>query len=109
MFKSLRATAHKEGFFRNTVAITFYERIDGAHYIADPLTLRKREDPTAETEPTLTLKPEEAQILIDELWDCGMRPTDIKDQSGELRATKKHLRDMRKLALEGLFMEEDEG
>ncbi|KAA0888709.1 hypothetical protein [Oryzomonas rubra] len=52
-------------------------------------------------EPTLSLDPGAAQELMDELYRVGIRPTEAVDSTGELNATKYHLEDMRKLALQG--------
>lgn len=38
-----------------------------------------------------------AQTLMDDLWDCGVRPTEGKGSAGAMAATEKHLGDMRKL------------
>lgn len=43
----------------------------------------------------MTLSKESAQSLLDELWDCGIRPSNGEGASGELEATKLHLDDMR--------------
>jgi hypothetical protein len=40
---------------------------------------------------------EEAQSLMDNLWDCGIRPTEGPGSAGSLAATRYHLEDMRKL------------
>lgn len=47
--------------------------------------------------PTFSLSLDEAQTLMDDLWNCGIRPTEKIDNPGELRATKYHLEDTRKL------------
>lgn len=47
--------------------------------------------------PTFELKIEAAQQLMDELWQCGIRPTNEVGSVGQLQATEKHLEDMRKL------------
>lgn len=47
--------------------------------------------------PFCSLSPEEAQILIDTLWDCGVRPTAGAGSAGAMLATQAHLGDMRKL------------
>lgn len=39
----------------------------------------------------------EAQVLMDDLWNCGIRPTEGTGSAGSLRATERHLEDMRKL------------
>lgn len=46
----------------------------------------------------LDLPIDTAQELMDELWHCGLRPSDGTGSAGSLRATEKHLEDMRKLA-----------
>ena len=43
-----------------------------------------------------------AQYLIDELWRCGLRPTDGTGSAGSLLATEKHLDDMRKIVAKKL-------
>jgi len=52
-------------------------------------------------EPTARLTEEQAQQLMDGLWDCGIRPTEGKGSAGQLAATQKHLDDMRTLVFHG--------
>ena len=47
--------------------------------------------------PALRLGLMEAQTLMDDLWQSGLRPTEGTGSAGSLRATEKHLEDMRKL------------
>ena len=49
------------------------------------------------SEPTFMLSNESTQILMDELWRCGFRPSDGTGSAGQLAATEKHLEDMRRL------------
>jgi hypothetical protein len=49
-----------------------------------------------------TLKEEGAQRLMDDLWNCGVRPTEGAGSAGAMAATQKHLDDMRKLVFEHL-------
>jgi len=49
--------------------------------------------------PTFSLSHDACQVLIDSLWDVGIRPTEGKGSAGQLTATEYHLEDMRKLAL----------
>ncbi len=46
-------------------------------------------------ETTLRLEEHFAQKLMDELWDCGIRPTQGKGSAGQLEAVQRHLGDMR--------------
>lgn len=49
-------------------------------------------------EPTVLLKNSEAQQLVDELWACGIRPTDGAGSAGAMAATENHLADMKQIA-----------
>lgn len=53
--------------------------------------------PGEASEPFLHLEREEAQQLMDELWNAGMRPVGAAGSAGQLDAVKYHLEDMRKL------------
>jgi len=48
-------------------------------------------------EPMIRLSIEQGQQLIDELWQCGLRPSEGTGSAGSLAATERHLADMRKL------------
>lgn len=50
------------------------------------------------TAPAFVLTVEAAQRLMDDLYHCGVRPSDAGESVGALSATKLHLEDMRKLA-----------
>jgi hypothetical protein len=45
----------------------------------------------------MQLRDEQAQDLIDKLWQAGYRPTEGKGSAGALAATERHLADMRRL------------
>ena len=55
--------------------------------------------------PLATLLPEDAQNLMDNLWDLGFRPTEGKGSAGALAATQAHLEDVRKLLFSQLGVE----
>jgi hypothetical protein len=48
---------------------------------------------------------EHAQQLMDDLWRCGLRPTEGHGSVGQLGAVKDHLRDMQALAFGKLKIE----
>ncbi len=54
-------------------------------------------DEGAYLEPTAVISIPEAQFLLDELWNCGLRPSDGSGNAGQLGATERHLSDMRKI------------
>ena len=73
-------------------------------WVADPLVMRQLPEFEA-ANPTMTLSNQAAQNLMDELWQCGLRPSEGTGSAGSLAATERHLADMRKIAL-GLIKKE---
>lgn len=65
--------------------------------VAAPVTMVKRE-PGSLVEPMLRLEIQAAQQLMDELWQCGLRPTEGTGSAGSLKATENHLADMKRIA-----------
>ena len=55
--------------------------------------------------PTIRLQDQDAQDLMDDLWQCGIRPTEGTGSAGSLAATEGHLQDMRKIVAKKLGVE----
>lgn len=71
----------------------------GVFSVAKPVEFVKTDENDAyDVEPALSLPMESAQQLMDELWRCGLRPSEGSGSSGSLAATERHLGDMRALA-----------
>lgn len=66
--------------------------------VAAPVTFVKHE-PGGQVAPMLRIGIQQAQQLMDELWQCGLRPTEGTGSAGSLAATERHLADMRVIAL----------
>jgi hypothetical protein len=54
-------------------------------------------EPGRPIEPTLHIDDHDAQSLMDQLWDCGLRPSEGSGSAGALAATQRHLDDFRRL------------
>lgn len=67
----------------------------GDHYVKNIEMVRIPDG--AIVEPSLRLDYEEAQLLMDDLWHSGVRPSEGIGNAGQLKATEKHLEDMRTL------------
>lgn len=61
--------------------------------------MEKRED-GARCEEIFKLNKSEAQKLMDDLWNAGIRPSDGTGSTGQLAATEAHLQDMRRLVFD---------
>ncbi len=68
--------------------------------IAEPLVMKEHEMYANDPQPTVSLTPTAAQQLIDDLWDCGLRPSEGSGSAGQLAATERHLKDMRTIVFE---------
>lgn len=79
--------------------VTLYARqaVEGeAHLVTQPLVWERQQEPGI-FEPFTRLAIQTAQQLMDELWQCGLRPSEGTGSAGSLKATERHLDDMRKL------------
>lgn len=94
---------HREPMWRDEIHATIYHRIvrDGITEIAvvEPLQMRvlREDDLSVEQSPTIRLSQEDAQLFMDELWRCGLRPTEGTGSAGALAAVQAHLKDMQRL------------
>jgi hypothetical protein len=71
--------------------------INGRKVMAvQPVTLADSEE-GADLPPFLTLGMDLAQSLMDELWNCGLRPSEGTGSAGAMAAVQAHLADMRAL------------
>ena len=61
-----------------------------------------RADEGAIVDPFMVMPLETAQLLMDELWDCGLRPSEGTGSAGSLAATERHLKDMKTIAFHAL-------
>lgn len=76
--------------------VAFLIKLARGNGVVKSLTLEKI--PEGETcDPTFKLDYTEAQQLMDELWACGIRPTEGAGSAGAMAAVQKHLEDMRAL------------
>lgn len=111
--RHFRAYAQATDYNRRIEVLIGYADPDGGlPTFAEPVTLRRQETEGNYVAPTMTLHREEAQRLMDALWEVGLRPTEGSGSAGALAATERHLADMRRIAfgqLEGPARNEDCG
>lgn len=71
--------------------------------VAQPVALAFHDvAPEDETTPTLELRRDEVQSLMDELWFAGFRPSNVPNGSDVLNAKDAHIADLRKALFEGI-------
>ena len=80
------------------IAFLIYDQ-DGGRSVALPLQFKRIDDNVVEA-ATVSMRPDAAQQLMDELWRVGFRPTEGTGSAGSLAATQHHLKDMQRIAFQ---------
>jgi len=89
-------------FQMNRIALAvFVTTQNGERLVAAPVALNAYSDQEI-IEPLLTLSHDEAQLLMEELWQAGVRPAQAAGSVGQLGAVEKHVADMRSIAFGAL-------
>lgn len=99
----------RQVMWNDSLRVFYYrtEDDDGTQkvYLAATGEMKEITDAAVERSPTFSLRMEEGQQLMDELWRCGLRPTEGTGSAGAMAAVQAHLADMRKL----VFTEREQG
>lgn len=95
MNNKLRISVHKQEWTENAVEVLIHS---DTHYCKHIELIPKEEGVCYS--PTFSITTDMAQKLMDNLWDCGFRPTEGQGSAGSLSATKYHLEDMRRLVFD---------
>jgi hypothetical protein len=83
--------------WNDTIAIHMAERKPFGLFVAQTATFTEQPEGSFH-EPFLRLQLADAQRLMNELWDCGLRPSEGTGSAGSLKETEKHLTDMQRIA-----------
>lgn len=85
--------------FRDTIDIRIGLHRDSSTYaVAQPM-LFKDQHIGLIVDPCISLTREDAQSLMDQLWNCSIRPTEGAGTAGSMLATQHHLDDMRAMTM----------
>jgi len=99
----LHITVQKDFFRGYSLLIDWYEGRNGPRKVAtDDFNTYEVPDGMPVDKPTMMLNADQAQLLMDSLWEAGVRPADGAGSAGAMLRTEKHLEDMRALAFQSL-------
>lgn len=91
----LKIRARRDNFLGERIEITIGARFpDGCFRAAKDLKFVEVIEGQI-VDPTVKLTVTESQQLMDELWNCGVRPTEGAGSAGMMAATQRHLEDLR--------------
>ena len=68
----------------------------GVFGVATDIVFHKKEEGEM-LSPTLVIDGDSAQQLMDDLYRCGIRPSEASGSVGQLSATERHLKDMQRI------------
>lgn len=94
MNNQLEFTARRE-MWNDGISLYVRKQFMMGVVFAEPLVLAPPKEEGDPIEPFITIDIQAAQQLMDELWQCGLRPSEGTGSAGSLAATQKHLQDMR--------------
>lgn len=98
-----RTFIEQADFSRNLLVMVLRERDDGRRETVLPLTIQVHEPDAFIGDKHTIAAPNSVDVrgmlqsIVDACWDFGIRPTGAQDSASELKATGRHLEDMRRL------------
>lgn len=101
MKNRMRITANRHPWNRDIELAAGIEIEGGRFSMARPVEFQAVEE-GAIGKSFMTLSVEAAQQLMDELWFCGVRPSEGSGSAGQAAAMQNHLDDMRTVAFHAL-------
>ncbi len=96
----MKARAQKGNWGADVEIVLADKREKGYAYVTDLIITYDENNHGRVIDPTFKLSYEDAQQLMDDLWQCGLRPSEGTGSAGALAATQEHLDDMRKLVFD---------
>jgi len=100
--ESLRIRAWSAPYW-DSVQLICTERRQGKLFVGE--VIMHEQAPEVAGPPTAELNQHCAQELMDDLWRCGLRPSEGSGSAGSLAATERHLNDVRQIAFSLLKLE----
>ncbi|MGJ8670875.1 MAG: hypothetical protein ACSHXK_15420 [Oceanococcus sp.] len=97
MKEGLHVRAHYSPYADHVELLIGQADAHGHRDVVRELTF-ERVEPGSYLGPTTHIDLTAAQMLMDDLWNAGIRPTEGSGSAGSLKATERHLNDMRKIA-----------
>ncbi len=101
----IRAARDRFNYFSDKIELACIGRRGEDLSAAEPLTIRPIDEHT--TIPSfITINKNQAQLLMDDLWDCGLRPSEGSGSAGAMKAVQNHLADVKKILFHKLGIKE---
>lgn len=100
MNEEIQALCKREPWGNTIELMLFHQDKAGREFVGN-LVLESVKEGEVWGDPTARLTQKAAQTLMDELWQCGLRPSEGSGSAGSLAATERHLKDMQRIVFKG--------
>ena len=91
------------GGVNGDVSLYFFQRTDGkVTHRAEAIQFNPVDNRHDHMPPTTRIYKGQAQQLMDDLWECGLRPSEGTGSAGAFAALQQHRDDLRKIAFKKL-------
>jgi hypothetical protein len=101
MSERMRITVDRQPWSRAIELRIGVEDDKGNFVVARPVEMHEAAE-GERVDPCLSIRPEAAQQLMDELWGIGVRPSQEEGSTGQAAAMQRHLDDMRTITFHTL-------
>lgn len=95
--RDIRISIQRNPSMRGVELWIYQKSLDGHVAFAKPIEMINLESEGSFTPPTFVMDEDKFQLLIDELWNQGYRPSKYENDGS---AQEKHLQDMRRIAFQ---------
>ncbi|HWQ10292.1 MAG TPA: hypothetical protein VN436_14325 [Holophaga sp.] len=102
IYPPLKVRAALQPWRRMVDLLLFQEAPDGSVNVVTRFEIAHCDLGVIPPDAPISLPLAQAQALMDDLWQCGLRPSEGTGSAGSLAATQKHLEDMRALTFNHL-------
>ena len=93
--------------YNDTIAFYLIKKLGDNRLIAENVEFTKEINPVSRIDNcSFELDNEDAQILMDNLWNCGLRPTQGRQSEGLASAQSANLKDLRTVLFNELGIKE---
>jgi len=92
----IRARRGDIAFGPDSIKLYAYQKQLQRYFAARKLELNEVSE-SMRIESFLEIDNHQAQQLMDDLWDCGLRPSEGSGSAGAMKAVERHLDDMRSI------------
>lgn len=84
----------RHGWMGDETELYIFQKVDGHRAYCSNVTLQTVEEGVSAPPSPIVIDATAAQVLMDDLWNCGVRPTEGTGSAGQSLAQQNHIKDL---------------